>query len=260
MPKQFIMGAAASGAALKHPGLDVAAGGVTLPVDAQWSSVKLLIQPHEGDDSTEGLTDRGPDGRTPTVVTGSVAVTDGYAASPIFGAILDPAAAEVSYSDDAGLQFGTGDFCIEWIERASGANTWSNADMFGASSNSSGPHHFAAYTLPGTSTRWYMGTGSWVPGTFTPAPSFGADNGGWAHWAFERASGVMRCFFNGREAHSVADTLNYDTNWDAFTLFTSWNGASGYRTNGMLRALRFTHASRYGSSDFVPPAHFPESG
>lgn len=230
----------------------VAAGALLQP-DPLLSSVRLLVQPHAGDVGVAGLHDRGPDGRTATIGAGSVTITDDYGRSPIWGAYADPSSASVTYSDDAGLQFGTGDFCIEFIGNREAAGYFSQHYAYTA--NSPGTRHFQGHFYDGANWYWYRAGGS-LYGSFEPGDGYDTANGPMnENITLNRSSGTTYMFWNGNLISSGADSNDYDTNWSAFKLFTDGSGFFG----GNMVAMRFTHASRYTAAHNPILHGFPES-
>ena len=231
----------------------VGGGGVGLPGDPLWSNVKLLVQPHSGDVGVDGLHDRGPDGRTATIGSGSVTITDDYGRSPIYGAYADPSSASVTYSDDAGLQFGTGDFCFEIIVNRQSPGGICGHGLF--TGNSPGTRHFQAF-MTDASFYWYRRPGGSVFSSFEPGAGYDTTNGPMVeNVTFDRSSGTIRMFWNGTQCFSDTDSIDYDTNWAAFKLFT--DGSETF--SGNMIALRFTHASRYTAEYNAPLVGFPEA-
>jgi len=233
---------------------DGAAGSAVGETDPLWSSVKLLIQPHAGDVGVDGLHDRGPDGRTATIAAGSVTITDDSGRSPIWGAYADPSSASVTYSDDAGLQFGTGDYCIEFVgNRALDA---AFSAHYAYTAGAVGARHFQGHFYDGANWYWYRAGGS-LFGNFEPGAGYDTANGPMVeNITLDRASGTTRMFWNGSLITSGADTNDYDTNWQAFKLFTDGGGFFG----GNMTAMRFTHASRYTAAHNPMLCGFPEAG
>lgn len=223
--------------------------------DPLWANVKLLVQPHNGDVGVAGLHDRGPGARTATIAAGSVTITDDYGRSPIYGAYADPSSASVTYSDDAGLQFGTGDFCIEFIGNRAEANAFSRHYAYTA--NSPGSRHFQGHFYDGASWWWYILPSGSLSGTFEPGDGYDTANGPMnENITVDRASGTTRLFWNGNLIVSGSDSTDYDTNWSAFKLFTDGGGFF----DGNLIAMRFTHASRYTAAHNPNLHGFPEAG
>lgn len=232
------------------------AGGGGLPGDPLWSSVKLLVQPHAGDVGVDGLHDRGPDGRTATIGAGSVTITDDSDRSPVWGAYADPSSASVTYSDDAGLQFGTGDFCIEFIGNRTNAGFFS--EHYAYTANAPGLRHFQGHYYDGASWYWYVdGSASVLNGnTFEPGDGYDVAGGPMnENITVNRSSGTTYFFWNGQLIVSGAQSNNYDTNWSAFKLFTDGGGFFG----GNMIAMRFTHASRYTAAHNAVLNGFPEA-
>jgi hypothetical protein len=229
------------------------AGGVGIPGDPEWANVKLLIQPHAGDVGVAGLHDRGPDGRTATIGTGSVTITDDSNRSPIWGAYANPNSASVTYSDDAGLQFGTGDFCMEFIGNRSATGGFS--EHYAYTANSPGTRHFQGYFYDGASWYWYRAGGSQF-GSFEPGNGYDTANGPMVeNITINRASGTTYMFWNGNLYSSGADSNNYNTNWSAFKLFTDGGGFFG----GNMIAMRLSHVSRFTAAHNPILHGFPEA-
>lgn len=239
-------------------GMGGPSSGVTLPGDPDWANVKLLIQPHNGDVGVAGLHDRGPDRRTATIGTGSVTITDDYGRSPLYGAYADPSSASVTYSDDAGLEFGTGDFCIEFIGNRQAADNFSTHSAYTA--NSVATRHFQGHFYDAANWYWYRdGSASVLNGqNFEPGDGYNVAGGPMnENITVNRSSGTLYFFWNGRLIVSGSDgSANYNTNWSAFKLFTDGSSYFG----GNLIAMRFTHASRYTASHNAILHGFPEAG
>ena len=243
-------------------------GNGALPGDTLWSSVKLLVQPHAGDVGVAGLHDRGPDGRTATITTGSVAIVDDTARSPIWGAYADPSSAGVQYSDDAGLIPATGgDWCLEALyNRESATYSWAHG-LFGTGATN-GARHFQCHIWDAANNYWYRSGGSTGPGTYDPGDSHEVANGPQVESFIWQCSGANWVSWqNGHRiqvdaAHGLGASANWAIGWDAFNLFSDASGSPQAFYSGNLIALRFTHATRYDAAQdniAVPfVAGFPE--
>ena len=239
------------------------ASGANLGTDPNYDDVVLLVQPHAGDTGVEGLHDRGPAGRTATIASGSVTIVDQSTQgglSPIYGAYADPSSAKITFSDDNGLKFGTGDFCLEFIGTRLSTTVFSEHAMYTA--GNTGTRHMQAHIYaaanywyspsPSLAIREYVGSGSHFNNT-AHCRTVGktAEN-----VTFDRRSGTIRCFINGHMVGQTAShTADYDTNWVAFTLLSDTSSTF----SGNLIAFRFTHASRYDAIHSPPLTGFPES-
>jgi hypothetical protein len=234
------------------------AGGET---DSLFNNVELLLMPEDGDATID---DKSSNARTvtntgPVSIVSDVASPTGYAMD--FG--TEANLYYLTFSDDAGLKAGTGDFCIETI--ALSTNTTSGlGSMTGAGSGGSTG---AELNFP-----WFYDTTTGPLG-YPSAIDAGCNNsgvtstnsgvtwnaGGYHHWAFTRSGTTTRVFCDGYE--EVSGTSSYDigsTYWTAF-LLGMWSLPSLRVFAGKVAMFRLTIGAARYTSNFSPFNLFPKS-
>lgn len=145
----------------------------------------------------------------------------------------------------ADLNFGTGDFTVEW---------------WGKNSNTSGKH-----TIISSSNSSFLSAGavgiyqngahvqlaSYENGNPT-AIAFGDYSTGWHHFAVVRAGGVLNIYVDGALGATAACALAINFAYTSYTYF----GRSGWRTteyyNGYITDLRVTKGVARYTADFTP--------
>ena len=147
--------------------------------------------------------------------------------------------------NSSALQFGTGDFTIEyWVyfTTAPGA-----ASQFPLSKWSSNTGWELYYTANGTRFAFYALAGTPVVfGTTVPVV------GVWYHVAATRSSGTIRLFVNGIQEGTpvTGDTTNFN---DTNTLYIGMeNAATGIKFGGYVSNLRIINGSALYTSAFTP--------
>jgi len=237
------------------------AGGET---DSLFNNVELLLMPEDGDAT---ILDKSSNARTvtntgPVSIVSDVASPTGYAMD--FGAESD--LYHLTFSDDAGLKAGTGDFCIEAIVSCTGTTSGRNC-LTGAqgSGSTSGSFHFG----------WFYSTtlGPWcyldaLPRLDSPCNdgSVSTSNsgvtwnpGGYHHWAWSRSGSTNRFFCDGYEEDTQTNSANIGaTNWTAFHI-GMWSLPSTRVFAGKVAMFRLTIGAARYTSNFSPFNLFPES-
>jgi len=232
--------------------------------DPLFSNVELLLMPEAGDAS---ILDKSSNARTVTN-TGTVSIVSdvntptGYAMD--FG--TESNLYYLTFSDDAGLKPGTGDFCIEAIisctGTVSGANCLTGASVSGSTG---GSFNFG----------WFYSTalGPWFYLDQLPrleAPCNDADvstsnsgvtwnPGGYHHWAWSRSGSTNRIFCDGYEEDTVTNSRDVGaTNWTAFHI-GMWSLPSTRVFAGRVAMFRLTIGAARYTSNFSPFSLFPKS-
>ena len=145
----------------------------------------------------------------------------------------------------ANLTLGTGDFTIElWHNPITVTN---GLCIFGTSPVSG----LSAPTLPqlsivyNSSATLYIYLGATSLSTSTILNTVNT----WNHIALVRSSGVTKCYFNGTQVASTADTFNYTNS--AFTIGTWYSTA--YCSNGYSNDFRVVKGTAVYTANFTPP-------
>ena len=234
------------------------AGGET---DSLFNNVELLLMPEDGDVTID---DKSSNARTVTN-TGTVSIVSD-AASPTGYAMDFGGEGDLYYltfSDDAGLKAGTGDFCIETI--ALSTNTTSGAgSMTGAGTSSStgstlnfpwfystanGPYGYPSATQSNCNNTNVLSSVSGVTWNL----------GAYHHWAFTRSGTTTRVFCDGYEEASGTSSDDIGaTNWTAF-LLGMWSLPSTRVFAGKVAMFRLTIGAARYTANFSPFSEFPKS-
>jgi hypothetical protein len=147
------------------------------------------------------------------------------------------------------MDFGTGDFTIEWWEYC---NSFSDqATRFDGRNAAASVGNIYAYKATTSSTSALAFASLSFSGyTWT--------TGSWVHMAIVRASSNTSFYANGNRIGSAqADSTNYTTGGCTFGANT---GGPNFGLVGYMDEMRVTKAARYtGSTYTIPTAEFPNS-
>ena len=234
------------------------AGGET---DSLFNNVELLLMPEAGDAS---ILDKSSNARTvtntgPVSIVSDVYSPTGYAMD--FG--TESNHYYLTFSDDAGLKPGTGDFCIETI--ASCTNTTSGqGSMTGAGtvSNSGSTLNFPWFYDTTLGPLGYPGAVDAECNNQDVASSASGvtwNVGGYHHWAFTRSGSTSRVFCDGHEEASKTNSTDVGSvNWTAF-LLGMWSLPSFRVFAGKVAMFRLTLGDARYTSGFSPFPLFSKS-
>ncbi|CAB4221253.1 Concanavalin A-like lectin/glucanases superfamily [uncultured Caudovirales phage] len=163
-------------------------------------------------------------------------------------ASFDGSTQYLTVPNSAALQFGTGDFTVEyWIYflTTPGASSQFPLSKWAAntgwelyySGSAGGSNKFTFYTFAGS---------PYLAGTTTPIGNT------WYHLAVSRASGTIRLFVNGvQEASVTGDTSNFN---DTNTLYIGMeNTTTNIKFNGYLTNIRLVKGVAVYTGNFTPP-------
>lgn len=225
-------------------------------------SVALLLMPEDGDAT---ILDKSPNARTVTNTGPVTIVTD--AASPTghamdFGAETD--SFYLTFSDDAGLKAGTGDFCIECVAYSTGT-TGGEGCLTGAGSGGSTG---AALNFP-----WFYSPANAGPYGYPAAVDMGCNDTGVAssasgvtfssqayhHWAYSRSGSTYRMFCDGVQEVTGSNSTDIGASyWTAF-LLGMWSLPSFRRFGGRVAMFRYTIGAARYTANFSPFVNFPKT-
>lgn len=239
------------------------AGGET---DSLFNNVELLLMPEDGDAS---ILDKSSNARA-VANTGAVSIVSD-AASPTgyamdFGTEVQPY--YLTFSDDAGLKPGTGDFCIETIALCTGTTSGLNSMTGAESTGGTG----ATLNFP-----WFYDT-TLGPYAYPPAVEMGCNDtgvassasgvtwnsGAYHHWAFSRSGTTYYLFADGvQEATGTNSTDIGASPWNTFCIGL-WAppspGIAAIRVfQGKIAMFRLTIGAARYTSNFSPFNLFPKS-
>ena len=163
-------------------------------------------------------------------------------------ASFDGSTQYLTVPNSAALQFGTGDFTVEyWIYflTTPGASSQFPLSKWAAntgwelyySGSAGGSNKFTFYTFAGS---------PYLAGTTTPIGNT------WYHLSVSRASGTIRLFVNGvQEASVTGDTSNFN---DTNTLYIGMeNTTTNIKFNGYLTNIRLVKGVAVYTGNFTPP-------
>jgi len=237
------------------------AGGAA-ETDPLFANVELLLMPEAGDAS---ILDKSSNARTvtntgPVSIVSDVSSPTGYAMD--FG--TEAQVYYLTFSDDAGLKPGTGDFCIETIALCTGTINGQNC-LTGASVDAD---HGSTLNFPWFYSSNGLGVGAYPPAVFMPCNNVGVassasgvtyNSGAYHHWAFSRSGTTYRLFADGvQEATGTNSTNIGASSWVAFRIGL-W-GLSSFRVfQGKVAMFRLTIGAARYTSNFSPFSLFPKS-
>jgi hypothetical protein len=142
-----------------------------------------------------------------------------------------------------GLDFGTGDFTIEWWMRETENNPFPRVFQIGSFPNSSigvsiegGPFYF-----------WNGGSGNYL-GT--------SEYDTWIHYAISRSSDVTFIFKNGVLFGNIPDTTDYVSGFNLL-IGNETNRNSGAAFTGYIVGFSWSKGIARYTSDFTPPLELP---
>lgn len=148
---------------------------------------------------------------------------------------------ELSIPNDAGFQFGTGDFTIElWVYYASSADV--NGTLIGLNTASVGN-----WAIIGSGGLLYFQNGNASSSLMYPyTPPFGQ----WAHIAWTRSGSINRAFINGVQ---VSGDVSSPTNYNGTGTLTIGNGVTYATHQGYIADVRVVKGTAVYTSNFTPP-------
>ena len=234
------------------------AGGET---DSLFNNVELLLMPKDGDAT---IVDKSSNARTvtntgPVSIVSDVASPTGYAMD--FGTESD--LYHLTFSDDAGLKAGTGDFCIEAIVSCTGTVSGQNC-LTGASVIA---NHGSTLNFP-----WFYDT-TLGPYAYPPAVGMPCNDSNVAssasgvtwnsaayhHWAFSRSGTTYRLFADGVQEASGTNSSDIGASpWVEFRIGL-WGTPSFRIFAGKVAMFRLTIGAARYTSNFSPFNLFPKS-
>jgi len=221
------------------------------PKDPYYPSVALLLPMNGGNGSTT-FTDYSP---SPVAVTPSGPVSISSAQSRFGGSsgYFNGSAARLTIADSPALNFGSGDFTIEFHFNSSGSTYY--ALMLSNLSNS-----YGGIRIDVTANRiwWLMSeNGTWAAYTYTD--SGGAiTNNRWYHFALVRSGNTIYSFLDGTQTYSPKTFTGSVYSSPNHYLGSIPIQAEFYK--GYLAELRLTKGVARYVSNFTPPASpFPKS-
>ena len=239
------------------------AGGGGAETDPLFSNVELLLMPEAGDAS---ILDKSSNARTvtntgPVSIVSDVNSPTGYAMD--FGTESD--LYHLTFSDDAGLKPGTGDFCIEAIVSCTGTVSGANCLTGSRVSNlGGGSFQFGWFYSTTLGPYCYFDV---LPNMIAPNNngSVSTSNsgvtwnpGGYHHWAWSRSGSTNRFFSDGYEEVTMTNSSDVGaTNWTSFHI-GMWSRPSFRVFAGKVAMFRLTIGAARYTSNFSPFPLFPK--
>jgi hypothetical protein len=164
-------------------------------------------------------------------------------------AYFDGAGDWISVPDDPTLDFGTGDFTVDFWMYCENTGT---IDATAVSKYASGGNHDWIFEMTATGQirfRSYNDAGTVIQAVNSPA----VVTGGWHHIAGTRASGTFRLFVDGVMVASMSSTMDFN-NAQPLVLgrYTDVSDYSYFK--GSIEELRLSKGVARWTSNFTPPA------
>lgn len=188
---------------------------------------------------------------TPTL-GGSVTVgtTNGSPFSPATNNYVIPAPSSVppyntaNTSGVSGLNFGTGNFTIEWFQYRTDNNSFARAIWYATSSTL----HWGV-SFEGTFYFWNTG-----PVALANSTQLGTYKNTWTHFAVVRSSGVLRLYKNGTQVGSnVNNTSNMTTTTGTLHIGgKAYGGLTSEQFGGSITGVRICNVAVY-TGNFTAP-------
>jgi len=173
---------------------------------------------------------------------------DTPATVPLAPAIWFPTGATdfLTVADSADWDYGTGDFTIEsWV--------YQDADHAGANAIYDNGYdvngiqcHFYWDNASAGYTNIYLNSGV----AALAVTGLSVKRNAWHHLAWCRSSGTLKCFLDGREIGSVANSTNISGSTQLLTIGKYYNSTTA-ATMGYLKEYRVSDNARY-TTDFTP--------
>lgn len=183
--------------------------------------------------------------------TTSTAQIKSGSASAVFNGNVD----YLSVASSADLQFGTGDFCVEFWGYLLSYNVSPTLGRLAVDMRN-GADTQVAFTLniaPDTGLIEYFTNGANLVVSVNPFPL-----NQWAHLAIVRQGGTTRIWLNGALENSAVDASDYPAR--PLRVGGRYNGTVNRSWNGYIDEFRVTKgAARYAAA-FTPSDAFPDSG
>lgn len=222
-----------------------------MATDSLYWSTSLLLN-FEGADASTTVTDISPTPKTATVA-GNAQIDTAQFKSGAAALLLDGSGDYVTFPSDAGHDYGSGDFCVEfWWRPTSGTPgaTQYLADYSVATIATNNDYAWAiAHNTAGKILAFVMsGTTQYPVGLLTSTTVL--TSGAWVHIALVRASGVVTLFINGvAEATGVA-AVALNTPASRLVQIGKLNNAN--YANGHMDGFRLTKGYARYTATFSP--------
>jgi hypothetical protein len=227
-----------------------AGGGVT---DPYFSDVSLLLH----GDGTNGSTTFVDSSSNNFTVTPSGNAQISTAQSKFGGAsmLFDGNGDYLSVADNAGFDFGAGNFTIEFWTNPSGFGTYNVVAAQWPNSGASSSNSFVVETVTNSTLYFYAVTSSLsIVGATGPALT----QGQWQHIAIVRSGNSILFFKDGILTSTTAFNVTLNNPTSDVTVGGAVAGAGWW--NGYIDDLRITKGVARYTANFTPPtAAFPDS-
>lgn len=212
-------------------------------VDPYWANVVSLME-FEGANNATTTTDAR--GLTWTFF-GNAKISNGRSKGGATSLLLDGGSDYISTPYNAALDFGTGDFTIEWYSYINTLKPLSFIDFRGGTATSPRPMVYNTFSPAGTDLFYFVDGANRIS-----APSGSLVASVWQHIAISRVSGVTRLFVDGvQKGANYTDGTNYTNNG----VLIGRNTATIDRDfNGNIDGWRVTKGVGRYSAAFSPPA------
>jgi hypothetical protein len=151
----------------------------------------------------------------------------------------------LSLTNVDGLDFGTGDFTIEWWMYETENKPFPRVFQIGSYPSIS--ISIGVSVEGGAFYLWSGGSGNYIGNS---------EYDTWIHYAISRYSGVTKIYKNSVEVGNIADTTNYVSGLDLL-IGNETNRSSGAAYTGYIVGFSWSKGIARYTSDFTPPLRFP---
>lgn len=225
-----------------------------MPYDADYSSVSLLLH-CDGSNGSTTFSDNSPSPKTVTA-NGNAQVSTAQSKWGGASALFDGANDNLTVPNNAGFDFGSGDFTIECWFRLSAASSDQALLEYRASSAARGWVFYVNSSNFPTLLCGDSNTASWEV-FLNSSTTVSADT--WYHFAATRSGSTFRIFLDGTQVGSSTWAGTIDAG--AATLYVGEGVGGSLDFNGYIDDIRITKGvARYTSGFSSPTEAFPDVG
>lgn len=173
---------------------------------------------------------------TPFTFGGGTTQANGY-----YSGYFDGTGDYLNFTGNSALQFGTGDWTVEfWVNMISLPTQSTVLDLRGSASTI--PVVFNVFS---TSFSYYNGSPIYTSG-ITPTTNV------WYHVAYVKSSGTTKIYVNGVSYSSVSDSVNYNTGTGTIMIGRGQDAAA-YYFSGYISNLRVVKGTAVYTANFTVP-------
>jgi hypothetical protein len=221
------------------------------PIDPYFSDVSLLLKMDTDFSDSSGFA------HIPTIV-GDATVSSADSKYGGASGYFDGTGDYVTFPTDTSLQFGSGDFTVEfWTKNLGkirvGPGIFSNYSSYAGGGNSNGLALIAGHDSFNASNYLF------ICGTIVAVLNVAVKYNTWDHFAITRQANTIKIFINGSEVYSGTHSGTVDGQGSSWFLGLNDNDPTFAAYNGYIDDFRVTKGVARYTGNFTPPDSLPTS-